>query len=101
MKRFWLGFLLLELLFIPPSVIGQEVLVYEAWLAHMESVGGWVAAEQGLNGKVKVKEIQGGSGISPIHQVVVAVRGGPSPSEMTTRRISSGPTKRKVSTSSP
>ena len=76
MKRFWLGFLLLELLFIPPSVIGQEALVYEAWLAHMESVGGWVAAEQGLNGKVKVKEIQGGSGISPIHQVAVAVRGG-------------------------
>ncbi len=76
MKRFWLGFILLGLLYIPPSVIGQEVLVHEAWFTHMESAGGWVAVEKGLNGKVKVKEIQGGPGISPIHNVVVAVRGG-------------------------
>jgi NitT/TauT family transport system substrate-binding protein len=61
---------------MPHSVFGQEVLVHEAWFAHMESAGGWVAAEKGLNGNVKVKEIQGEPGISPIHKVMVAVRGG-------------------------
>ena len=54
----------------------KEVLVHEAWFVHMESAGGWVAMDKAFYGKVKVKEIQGGPGISPIQKVVAAVRGG-------------------------
>lgn len=62
----------------PCHVIGQEkeAIVHEAWFVHMESAGGWVAVEKGFYGRVKVKEIQGGPGISPIQKVVAAVRAG-------------------------
>jgi len=56
--------------------VGQEVFVHEAWFVHMESAGGWVAVDKGFYGKVKVNEIQGGPGISPIQKVVAAVRAG-------------------------
>jgi NitT/TauT family transport system substrate-binding protein len=77
MKRSVLGLVLL-LVFVafPLSVIAQEVIVHEAWFVHMESAGGWVAADKGLYGKVKVKEVQGGPGISPIQKVVAAARAG-------------------------
>jgi NitT/TauT family transport system substrate-binding protein len=77
MKRSALGLMVL-LVFItcPLSVVAQEVIVHEAWFVHMESAGGWVAADKGLYGKVKVKEVQGGPGISPIQKVVAAVRAG-------------------------
>jgi NitT/TauT family transport system substrate-binding protein len=42
----------------------------------MESAGGWVAMDKGFYGRAKVKEIQGGPGISPIQKVVAAVRAG-------------------------
>jgi NitT/TauT family transport system substrate-binding protein len=42
----------------------------------MESAGGWVAAERGFYGKVNVKEVQGGPEISPIQNVVAAVKSG-------------------------
>ena len=63
---------------LPGYTIGQgkEAIVHEAWLVHMESAGGWVAAEKGLYGKVKVKEVQGEPGSSPIQKVVAAVRAG-------------------------
>ncbi len=54
----------------------REVLVHEAWVVHMESAGGWVAADKGFYGKVKLREVQGGPGISPIQEVVAAVRAG-------------------------
>jgi len=68
--------LLLVFVAFPLSVIAQEVIVHEAWFVHMESAGGWVAADKGLYGKVKVKEVQGGPGISPIQKVVAATRAG-------------------------
>lgn len=75
MKRF--GFLLvLILILLPWLVAAQEAMVHEAWLIHMESAGGWVAADKGFYGKIKVKEVQGGPGISPIQKVVAAVRAG-------------------------
>jgi NitT/TauT family transport system substrate-binding protein len=77
MKRSVLGLvLLLVFAAFPLSVIAQEVIVHEAWFVHMESAGGWVAADKGLYGKVKVKEVQGGPGISPIQKVVAAARAG-------------------------
>lgn len=42
----------------------------------MESAGGWVAAEKGFYGKLTVRPIQGGPGISPVRTVVAAVRQG-------------------------
>ncbi len=54
----------------------KEIIVHEAWSAHMESAGGWVAAGKGFYGKAKVKEVQGGPGMSPIQKVVAAVRAG-------------------------
>lgn len=75
MKRF--GFLMvLILILLPWLAAAQEAMVYEAWLIHMESAGGWVAVDKGFYGKVKVKEVQGGPGISPIQKVVAAVRAG-------------------------
>jgi NitT/TauT family transport system substrate-binding protein len=78
MKRSWVCLVLLALVIIPFSAIAQEkeAIVHEAWFVHMESAGGWVAVDKGLYGKVKVKEVQGGPGISPIQKVVAAVRAG-------------------------
>jgi NitT/TauT family transport system substrate-binding protein len=42
----------------------------------MESAGGWVATDKGFYGKVKVNEVQGGPGISPIQKAVAAIRAG-------------------------
>jgi len=63
---------------LPCSALGQEkeAIVHEAWFVHMESAGGWVAVDKGFYGKTKVREIQGGPGISPIQRVVAAVRAG-------------------------
>ena len=76
MKKIFLIFLSFKLFYSPLLVLGQEVLVYEVSFSHMESAGGWVAAEKGFYGKVKVKEVQGGAGISPIQEVVAAARAG-------------------------
>jgi len=78
MKRYMVCFMFLTLIGLPCSAVGQEreAVVHEAWLIHMESAGGWVAAAKGFYGKVKVKEVQGGPGISPIHKVVAGVRAG-------------------------
>lgn len=78
MKRYRLCLIFLAVISFPCSVFGQEreAVVHEAWLSHMESAGGWVAAAKGFYEKVKVKEVQGGPGISPIHQVVAGVRAG-------------------------
>ena len=78
LKRAFLSFGLLILVSLPWSAIAQEkeVFVHEAWLVHMESAGGRVAADKGFYGKVKVKEVQGEPGISPIQKVVAAVREG-------------------------
>lgn len=67
---------LLLFILLPWMVVAQEVVVHESWLVHMESAGGWVAVDKGFYGKVKVKEVQGGPGISPIQKVVAAVRAG-------------------------
>jgi NitT/TauT family transport system substrate-binding protein len=78
MKRFLSYFVLLTLISIPCYAISQEkeAIVHEAWFVHMESAGGWVAMDKNFYGKVKVKEVQGGPGISPIQKVVAAVRAG-------------------------
>jgi len=54
----------------------KETVVHETWLVHMESAGGWVAVDKGFYGKVKVKELQGEPGSSPIQKVMAAVRAG-------------------------
>ena len=78
MKKFLSFFVLLGIIGLPYYGIGQEkeAIVHEAWFVHMESAGGWVAMEKGFYGRVKVKEVQGGPGISPIQKVVAAVRAG-------------------------
>jgi NitT/TauT family transport system substrate-binding protein len=78
MKKLLCCFVLFAVAGLPLYAIGQEkeVIVHEAWFVHMESAGGWVAADKGFYGKTKVKEIQGGPGISPIQKVVAAVRAG-------------------------
>jgi NitT/TauT family transport system substrate-binding protein len=76
MKRLVLFSLVLIVVSFPFKGATQEAIVHEAWFVHMESAGGWVAAEKGLYGKVQVKEVQGGPGISPIQKVVAAVRSG-------------------------
>jgi len=70
MKRFLSYVMLVMLIGLPCHAIGQEkeAIVHEAWFVHMESAGGWVATDKGFYGKVKVKEIQGGPGISPIRK---------------------------------
>jgi NitT/TauT family transport system substrate-binding protein len=77
-NRFLSFFVLLEIFALPCHAIGQEkeTLVHEAWPVHMESAGGWVAVDKGFYGKVKVKEAQGGPRISPIQEVVAAMRAG-------------------------
>ncbi len=76
MKRFLLFFVLLGIVSVPCYAIGQEVLVHEAWYVHVESAGGWVAMDKGFYGKLKIREVQGEPGISPIQKVVAAVRAG-------------------------
>ncbi len=63
---------------LPCYALGQEreVLVYEAWGVHMESAGGWVAMDKGFYGKLKVREVQGEPGASPIQKVAAAVKAG-------------------------
>jgi len=70
--------LVAALIILPCSALAQEkeATVHEAWFVHMESAGGWVAVDKGFCGKIKVKEVQGGPGISPIQKVVAAVRAG-------------------------
>ena len=77
-KRGLLYLAFLILLTLPSHAMGQEkeAIVYEAWLVHMESAGGWVAADKGFCGKVNVTEVQGGPGISPIQKVFAVVRAG-------------------------
>jgi len=70
----YLVFLASLALAIPAT--GQEVVVHEASFIHMESAGGWVAAEKGFYGKVEVKEVQGGPDVSPIQNVIASVRQG-------------------------
>src|SRR5512136_3361281 len=76
MKRFYLFSLFFMIVGFPFSAIAQEAIVHEAWFVHMESAGGWVAVDKGFYGKVKVTEVQGGPGVSPIQKVVTAVRAG-------------------------
>jgi NitT/TauT family transport system substrate-binding protein len=78
MKRLWFCVALVAILGVPFSALGQEkeAVVHEAWFVHMESAGGWVAVDKGFYGKVNVKEVQGGPGISPIQKVVAGVRAG-------------------------
>ncbi len=68
--------MVLIIILLPWLAAAQEAIVQEAWLIHMESAGGWVAVDKGFYGKVKVKEVQGGPGISPIQKVGAAVRAG-------------------------
>jgi NitT/TauT family transport system substrate-binding protein len=70
----YLVFLTSLALAIPAT--SREIIVHEAWSIHMESAGGWVAAEKGFYGKLTVREVQGGPGISPIRTVVAALRQG-------------------------
>ena len=78
MKRLLSTIILVTLISLPCHATEQEkeTIVHEAWFVHMESAGGWVAMDKGFYGKVKVKEVQGGPGISPIQKVVAAVRAG-------------------------
>ena len=78
MKNYWFILSLITVITIPFYAVAQEkeAIVHEAWFVHMESAGGWVGVEKGLYGKVKVNEVQGGPGISPIQKVVAAVRAG-------------------------
>jgi NitT/TauT family transport system substrate-binding protein len=70
----YLVFLASLALAIPATA--QEIIVHEAWSIHMESAGGWIAADKGFYGKLNVKEVQGGPGISPIQKVIAAIRAG-------------------------
>ncbi len=78
MKKFLSYVCLVILTSLPRYAIGQEkeTTVHEAWFVHMESAGGWVAMDKGFYGKLNVKEVEGGPGISPIQKVVAAVRAG-------------------------
>jgi len=67
---------LFVLVTLPSSLIAQEIIVHEAWSIHMESAGGWVAGDKDFYGKINVKEIQGGPGISPIQKVIDTARAG-------------------------
>jgi ABC-type nitrate/sulfonate/bicarbonate transport system substrate-binding protein len=68
----YLVFLISLTLAIP--AIAQEVIVYEAGSIHMESAGGWVAADKGFYGKLNVREVQAEPGISPIQKVTAAIK---------------------------
>jgi NitT/TauT family transport system substrate-binding protein len=58
------------------SLSAQEVFVHEKSVLHMESSGGWVAAEKGFYGKLHVTHVEGGPGISPIQKTVAAIQEG-------------------------
>jgi NitT/TauT family transport system substrate-binding protein len=51
----------------------RAAVIYEKGPLHMESVGGWAGVEKTLYGKVRVRETQGGPGISPIQRVIASV----------------------------
>ncbi len=76
MKKLSLGGVLFVLIIFPGSLIAQEIIVHEAWSLHMESAGGWVAADKGFYRNLTVKEVQGGPNISPIQEVVSSIRAG-------------------------
>ncbi len=78
MKRFLFCLILIGSVGFPFSLLCQEreVIVYEALPIHIESSGGWVALEKGFYGKLKVKEVQGEQGVSPIQKVVDSARAG-------------------------
>ena len=76
MKPLSIYLLFLASLALAIPATAQEAIVHEAWSIHMESAGGWVAADKGYYGKVNVREVQGESGISPIQKVIAAVRAG-------------------------
>lgn len=78
MKRFLFCLTLIGSIVFPLSAMGQEkeVLVYEALSIHIESAGGWVALEKGFYGKLRVKEIQGEQGLSPIQRVLQSAKVG-------------------------
>ncbi len=76
MKRLSFGGLVFVLIVFPSFLIAQEILVHEAWSIHMESAGGWVAADRGLYRNLMVQEVQGGPRISPIQEVIAATRAG-------------------------
>jgi len=59
-------FWLLSIALFPFSLSAQEVYVHELSVLHMESSGGWIAAEKGFYGKLTVHHLQGGSGNSPL-----------------------------------
>jgi NitT/TauT family transport system substrate-binding protein len=103
MKKYWFVLSLIALTTIPFYAVGQEkeAIVHEAWFVHMESAGGWVAMDKGFYGKVKVKEVQGGPGISPIQKVVAAVRAGNIAFGNDYPKISSEPVRKKGSISLP
>jgi NitT/TauT family transport system substrate-binding protein len=75
-KRLCLCLLFVGSLFLPRALSAQEVYVHEMSVLHMESSGGWVAAEKGFYGKLNVTQVQGGPGISPIEKAVAAIREG-------------------------
>jgi NitT/TauT family transport system substrate-binding protein len=54
----------------------KEAAIYEKGPLHMESAGGWAGVEKNLYGKVRVRETQGGPGISPIQRVIASVATG-------------------------
>lgn len=78
MKRFLSFFVLAGVIGLPYPALGQgrEVLVHEAWGVHMESAGGWVAMDRKFYGKIKIREVQGEIGISPIQKVIAATKDG-------------------------
>jgi NitT/TauT family transport system substrate-binding protein len=76
MKQLSFYLVLLASLALVIPVAAQEVIVYEAGPIHMETGGGWVAADKGYYKKIAVKEIQGGLGISPVQKVVASVKEG-------------------------
>jgi len=69
-------FWLLSIALFPFSLSAQEVYVHELSVLHMESSGGWIAAEKGFYGKLTVHHLQGGPGNSPIEKTVAAIREG-------------------------
>ena len=76
MNRHWLLASLFLLIVNPSLLSAQEVVVHEAWGVHMETGGGWIAAEKGFYGNVKMNEDQGGLGVSPIQNVVHSLKQG-------------------------
>jgi NitT/TauT family transport system substrate-binding protein len=75
-KKLCLCLLFIGLFPLPFSGFAQEVFVHEMSVLHMESSGGWIAAEKGFYGKLKVMHVEGGPGISPIQKVVAAIQEG-------------------------